>query len=269
MKRRAFIQTLMIGSGALVVGGKRTFASGSEGMIKVSIMYNNIGKSEALIGDWGLSILVEHEEEALLFDTGGDGKILLQNLQSMKVDLDRISTVVISHNHGDHLNGLRGILENINQQPKIYVPDHELQDIQASFPGSTLIGVGEPAQLNSFAWTTGQLVGNQSIYEQSIILKQGDFIYVFTGCSHPGVVNIVEKVKRIFFDEDIRLVAGGFHLMNHTDKQILDISDKLKNLSVEKIAPSHCTGNAAMNIFQDEWENDFINFDLSSRPMLI
>lgn len=269
MKRRTFIQTLMIGSGALVTGGKYAFASGDEGTIKISMMYNNIGKNEALIGDWGLSILVEQEEEALLFDTGGDGKILLQNLESMKVDLDKISTVVISHNHGDHLNGLKGVLENISKQPKIYVPDHELQDIQASFPDCTLIGVSDPVRLNRFAWTTGQLVGSQSIYEQSIVLKQGNFIYVFTGCSHPGVVNIVEKVKRIFFDEDIRLVAGGFHLMNHTDKQILDISDKLKNLSVEKISPSHCTGNAAMNIFQDEWENDFINFDLSSKSMLI
>lgn len=269
MKRRTFIQTLMIGSGAMVIGGKYALASGDEGAIKVSMMYNNIGKNEALIGEWGLSILVEHEGESLLFDTGGDGKILLQNFESMKVDLARISTVVISHNHGDHLYGLRGILENISQPPKIYVPDHELQDIQASFPGINLIGVDEPVQLNRFAWTTGQLVGSQSIYEQSIILKQGNFIYIFTGCSHPGVVHIVEKAKRIFFDEDIKLVAGGFHLMNHTDKQILEISDKLKNLSVEKIAPSHCTGNAAMNIFQDEWENDFINFDLSSRPMLI
>jgi 7,8-dihydropterin-6-yl-methyl-4-(beta-D-ribofuranosyl)aminobenzene 5'-phosphate synthase len=269
MKRRTFIQSILISSGAMFVGGRHVLASQQQGSIKVSMIYNNIGKHEELITEWGLSILIEKNEEALLFDSGGDVEVLLQNLQSMKVDLNKISTVVISHNHGDHVNGLGGILDIIRKQPKIYVPEHELQNIEARFPNTTFLGVNDPLQLNSFAWTTGQLAGNQSIYEQSIVLKQDNALYIFTGCSHPGIVQIVEKVRRIFFDEDIKLVAGGFHLMNHTDKQVLDISDKLKNLSVEKIAPSHCTGNTAMNIFQDEWENDFINFDLSSSPMMI
>ena len=267
MKRRTFINTLMLSSGTIFLG--HNFAKGSnitENAIKVTMIYNNVGKGENLISEWGLSILIEKNDEYLLFDTGGKPEVLLENMRNLGIDLGKISSIVISHNHWDHVNGLDAFLEKDNLNPSIYVPEFSLSDIYNKYKGVDLIGVSESRQINDFVWSTGQLEGrynNNPLYEQSIFIKDGNSVYLFTGCSHPGIVKIVEQTRKLIADEDIKLVAGGFHLGKHTEKQIYDISDKLKNLSVEKIAPSHCTGDVAMRIFQDEWGNDFINFDLS------
>jgi len=267
MKRRTFINTLMLSSGTIFIG--HNFARGSKipnDAIKVTMIYNNVGKGESLISEWGLSILIEKNDECLLFDTGGKPEVLLGNMRSAGIDIGKISQIVISHNHWDHVNGLDAVLNQGNLKPKVYVPEYSLEDIHHNFKKADLIGINESIQINDFVWTTGQLEGRYNdnpLFEQSVFIKDGNSVYLFTGCSHPGIVKIVEHTRRLLGDEDIKLVAGGFHLGKHSEKQIYDISDKLKNLGVEKIAPSHCTGDVAMRIFQDEWGNDFFNFDLS------
>lgn len=273
MRRRSFIQTLILSSGALIIGNSNAFSRhSSDKVIRVSMIYNNIGKDESMESDWGLSILVESDKETLLFDTGRKPEILLENMNHAGVDLSKISDIVISHNHSDHVNGLDAFLEKDNLKPKVYVPEYNLEGIHSNFKTANLIGVSESLRINENVWTIGQLVqesSNNPIYEQSIVVKNENSIYLFTGCSHPGIIKIVEHTRRLFSDEDLKLVAGGFHLIRHSDKQVYDISDKLKNLSVEKIAPSHCTGDNAIAIFLDEWGNDFINFDLSRNSISV
>lgn len=271
MKRRTFIQTLMISSGTLIIGNQDILASEKDSILKISMIYNNIGKDESMVNEWGLSILIESSEETILFDTGGKSEILMENMKQAGIDIGKISKVVISHNHWDHVNGLGAFLEN-EVNPKVYVPEDCLEDIRYNFKQANLIGVKESMKINDSVWTTGQLTGEYSdkpIYEQSIVVKNDNALYLFTGCSHPGIVKIVEHTRQLFFDEELKLVAGGFHLNRHSEKQVYDISDKLKNLGVEKIAPSHCTGEKAIGIFFDEWGNDFITFDLSRNKISV
>ena len=273
MKRRTFIQSLVLSSGAIMVGTHHVLSSPNvENALKVRMIYNNYGNDENLINHWGLSMIIENDEESLLFDTGGNPVILQKNIDHLGIETDKISNIVISHNHLDHINGLPSILENKIIKPKVYIPDHDFTFFKEHLMEADMVRVAESIKISDFAWSTGEMSGmiqGNPIYEQSLIVKQDNFLYLFTGCSHPGIVKIVEKTRRIFPDDDIKLVAGGFHLIDHTEKQIYDISYKLKNLSVEKIAPSHCTGDIAIRIFQDEWENDFINFDLSSNEISI
>jgi 7,8-dihydropterin-6-yl-methyl-4-(beta-D-ribofuranosyl)aminobenzene 5'-phosphate synthase len=263
----------MLSSGTIIIGNKILHGSDfPHTAIKVSMIYNNVGKGESLINEWGLSILIEKNDEYLLFDTGGKSEVLLENMRQLGIDIGSISKIVISHNHWDHVNGLAAFLNNENIKPKVYVPEYSLSDIHENFKGADIVGVDNSMQINDFVWSTGQLEGSYNgnpLYEQSVYVKDGNSVYLFTGCSHPGIVKIVEHTRRIIADEDIKLVAGGFHLGKHSEKQIYDISDKLKNLNIEKIAPSHCTGDLAMGIFQDEWGNDFINFDLSLHEVSI
>lgn len=61
------------------------------------------------------------------------------------------------------------------------------------------------------------------------------------GCSHPGVEKIIEAAGAI--NPNIRLVAGGFHLVVATDEIIARAVAALKdNFEVESIASGHCTG---------------------------
>ena len=56
----------------------------------------------------------------------------------------------------------------------------------------------------------------KAIPEQSLVLNTSKGLIVMTGCSHPGIADMLENIKASF-GKDIYLVFGGFHLMNASD----------------------------------------------------
>ena len=271
MRRRTFIQTIMIGTGSVVIGSSLANTK-KDAAIRVRMIYNNIGLGAELSSKWGLSMLIESSEETVLFDTGGEPEVLWSNMQKLGIDIDSISKVIISHNHWDHVNGLPTIIDRTGTHPTVYVPQNEKNSIEGKFPGLKYLGVNKPLKINNHVWTTGQLTGSYKetpIYEQSIIITYAEDVFVFTGCSHPGIVNIVDKARKIFPEKNIKFVAGGFHLNRHSTEQIHNISNQLKELKVEKIGPSHCTGDQAMKIFKQEWENKFVDFNLKQNQVVV
>jgi len=68
-----------------------------------------------LIGQLGLSILVESEEGNVLFDAG-QGVSAAHNADVLGVNLSKIDTIVLSHGHFDHTGGLRDILRKIGKK---------------------------------------------------------------------------------------------------------------------------------------------------------
>ncbi len=61
---------------------------------------------QAGVGEWGFAALVEVDGRRILFDTGDRPRTVLDNAGDLKVNLDGITDVVLSHNHGDHTGGL-------------------------------------------------------------------------------------------------------------------------------------------------------------------
>jgi len=66
-------------------------------------------------GAHGFSVLIETELENesstyTLFDTGPDNKSLVRNLSALKIPIDKIDCVVVSHWHRDHTGGLLSFL---------------------------------------------------------------------------------------------------------------------------------------------------------------
>jgi 7,8-dihydropterin-6-yl-methyl-4-(beta-D-ribofuranosyl)aminobenzene 5'-phosphate synthase len=188
--------------------------------MKVTIVYDNELKKEGLKGAWGFSSLIETEDAPLiLFDTGGDGSILLHNMKELGIDPKDIGMVVISHDHWDHTGGLSGILK-VNEDIQIYVPN--------SFSGATfqekLIKIGNAAQIVENVFSTGELGG----IEQSLALKTERGITAIVGCSHPGVGKILDACSKF---GKLYGIVGGFH--GFREYEILN------DLSL--ICPCHCT----------------------------
>ncbi len=268
MKRRAFIKTLLLSAGSLIIDPHTLIASAlDKNTIKILMLYNNVGSSPGLVSKWGVSIWIENKETAVLFDTGGDPSTLRDNLVNCGVDIKKLSKIVISHNHWDHVNGLPVVLEKSNYMCDVFVPNSDLTFIEIKNPKARLTGIENPVQINDFLWSTGQMKGSTwfgTIHEQSLAIIQNDSIYLLTGCAHPGIVKIVERTINYLPDKRIDLIIGGFHLMRQSDHQIKEISSKLKRLRVKKIAPSHCTGDQAINIFKEEWQENFIDFNIGN-----
>jgi 7,8-dihydropterin-6-yl-methyl-4-(beta-D-ribofuranosyl)aminobenzene 5'-phosphate synthase len=52
---------------------------------------------------------------------------------------------------------------------------------------------------------------------------------------------------------------GGFHLLDQNASQIEKVILALEEMGVQKIAPSHCTGEDAMSQCQRSWGKNFIS----------
>lgn len=224
--------------------------------IRISVLFNNVPYKENLKTSWGFSCLIEGMDQTILFDTGGDGNILLSNMRQMGIDPGVVEVVVLSHIHADHVGGLESFLEK-NSNVVVYLPE----SFPATFKqavrnsGAKVEEVSRQRKLLEGVYTTGEM-GNW-IKEQSLVLTTSKGLVIITGCAHPGVVNIVRKARG-HFKADVYMVMGGFHLLSMSDSKIQKIIHMLKELGVQKVAPSHCTGNLARTMFRKTWGNDFI-----------
>jgi len=80
-------------------------------MAKITVVCeNSAGPVPGILGEHGLSVLIEQEGTTLLFDTG-QGKSILNNLECLKKDPGRIGAIALSHGHYDHTGGLKQVLQ--------------------------------------------------------------------------------------------------------------------------------------------------------------
>jgi 7,8-dihydropterin-6-yl-methyl-4-(beta-D-ribofuranosyl)aminobenzene 5'-phosphate synthase len=224
-------------------------------VLKISIIYDNNPWDPRLKTAWGFSALVEYREHTLLFDTGGDGHILLENMQALRIDPARIQSIVLSHAHSDHTGGLSALL-NSGYHPSVY--------LLPSFADAYKRQVGQLTQIIEVApgqfiadgiLTTGEIEGN--IPEQALAIHTSQGLVVITGCAHPGIVRITERVTELTSDP-VYLVLGGFHLGNRSDTEIAAILANFRRLGVQKVAPCHCTGERAITMFSAEYGQAFV-----------
>jgi 7,8-dihydropterin-6-yl-methyl-4-(beta-D-ribofuranosyl)aminobenzene 5'-phosphate synthase len=188
--------------------------------MKITVVYDNCALRAGLGTGWGFSALIEPEgEPPILFDTGADGVILLRNMKRLGINPRRIGTIVISHHHYDHTGGLSDVVE-VNKNARIYVP----ASITLRLPGQKVIPVSQPVRISETVFSTGEL----GRIEQSLTVKTTRGILVVTGCSHPGVGEILDAASR---HGKIYGIIGGFHGFR-------DFA-RLNGLSF--VCPCHCT----------------------------
>lgn len=223
----------------------------------ITVTFDNNQYKDGLKTSWGFSCLIKGAEKTILFDTGGDGSILLENMKKLEIKPEEIDLIVLSHIHGDHIGGLDGFLKT---NPKVYVylpkcfPTSLKRNIEKY--GAKVIDVQKPMEICKGIYSTGEL--GTWIIEQSLIIYTDKGMVVITGCAHPGIVKIVEKAKNIIKDK-VLLVMGGFHLRNKSSKQIEKIISSLKNMEVKYTGPCHCSGDNARKLFEKEYQKNYIN----------
>lgn len=225
-------------------------------MIKMTILYDNYIFSKGTQSDWGFACLIEGTEKTILFDTGTKSEVLWHNVEQLKADLSKVEQIVISHNHGDHTGGLKSVLKK-NPDVSVFFPISFAQEYVKSVEGAgaKVVAVDESQKLCENVYLTGEM--GDAIKEQSLILDTPKGLVIVTGCSHPGIVNILKKAKQIL-NKDIYLVFGGFHLMRHSEKQVKEIIKEFKNLGVKQCGATHCTGDKAIAAFKDAFGENYV-----------
>jgi len=224
------------------------------GEITVTILFDNTAADDRLATDWGFSALLETPDHTILFDTGTDGAVLLENFRILGKDPAAVEGIVISHAHGDHTGGLQALFD-LGLRPKLFLlsgfPVHmraemsELVEVVETTPGQEIVpGIR----------TTGQI--GTAIPEQALVLETREGAVVLTGCAHPGVIRMVEGAQK-FSSGPLHLVMGGFHLMETPLEQIQDILAEFRRLGVEEVGATHCSGDLAISTFRDAYGEHF------------
>ena len=223
----------------------------------ITVVYDNNPYKDGLATAWGFSCLITGIEETILFDTGGDGLIPLNNMGKLTIDPDNIDLVVLSHIHGDHTGGLDSFLKK-NPNVTVYLPKSFPTKFKQSVKGygAKTIEVEEPLEICENVYSTGQL--GILIKEQSLIVRTNKGLIVITGCAHPGIVKIVTAAKNLLKD-DILLVVGGFHLEWATKGKLEKIISAFKKLGVRYAGPCHCSGEKARSLFEKHFAKNYIN----------
>jgi len=224
-------------------------------MLTITVLYDNVAHDARLQTDWGFACLIEGLEQPLLFDTGGNGDILLRNMHALGVDPQTVRTVVLSHAHGDHTGGLATFLAK-NPDVAVYLPQSFPANIKETVrrAGAAFVEVSEPTAIVIDAHTTGEL--GSPIREQALVLETPHGLVVITGCAHPGIAVLVRQARATVAG-DVYLVLGGFHLGEASAAQIATTIAELRELGVQHIAPSHCTGDAARRAFAEAFGQDY------------
>jgi len=227
-----------------------------EQTMKLTVLYDNTSLQPELQADWGFACAIELAESKVLFDTGTDPQILLDNMEKLGFTPRDFAIVVISHDHYDHTGGLAEVLA-ANPQVTVVIPSRFSPDFKARVVGSgaKLIEIDGAEEIATGLYSSGQL--GDGIFEQGVAMETADGLVVITGCAHPGVVEIVKQVKAAL-GQDIALVMGGFHLTATPLAGVDGIIRELKSLGAQRAAPCHCTGDAAIARFAQRYGNDFI-----------
>lgn len=229
---------------------------GQEPELEIRVVYDNTSARKDLRRSWGSSAVVDFGGHRVLFDAGSDPVLLLEHLEKMQIDPKSIEHAVISHQHGDHLRGVYWVFEE-NRQLKVHFLDcfPEEPFRRAAAIKMTPNRVKGPFEVVPGVHSTGIVDGLPP--EQSLAIETSQGLAMLVGCSHPGVVNLVEKVQSQPKNESIRLLLGGFHMLRKQPEQIKTTINRLQDLNVHTVMPAHCSGDPAREMFQTLYGRQF------------
>jgi 7,8-dihydropterin-6-yl-methyl-4-(beta-D-ribofuranosyl)aminobenzene 5'-phosphate synthase len=225
--------------------------------ISITVVYDNNPYREGLTTSWGFSCLIRGTEKTILFDTGGNGFVLLENMKRLGIEPGEIGRVFLSHIHADHIGGLEQFLE-ANNSATVFLPASfpERFKIRLKSRGIKMAEIQHPTKICEAVFSTG-LMGT-GLKEQSLMLHTDRGLILVTGCAHPGIVNIIEAAKNLIGD-DVLLVMGGFHLAGMQRADLEKIITRFKQSGIEHVGPCHCSGDLARAMFKEAYQKNYID----------
>lgn len=244
--------------------------------MRIDALMENTTSRNDIFAEHGLSLYIETEGHKILFDTG-QSDLFAKNAEQMGIDLAKVDMAVLSHGHYDHGGGLKTFL-NLNKTAPIFANRHAfephyhgpekyigldsslLSSERFHFVGDNFLldenlslsscnEQSRPYGTDSFGLTVlsdGKLIPDDFTHEQYLLIQENGQKILISGCSHKGILNIME-----WFHPDI--LVGGFHLKKldpAADKeQLVRIAERLTQYHAQYYT-CHCTGTAQYQVMK-------------------
>lgn len=263
--------------------------------IKATVLCeNSVFSNLGAIAEHGWAIFLETDQGNFLFDTG-QGLALVNNARVFKKDLASLKGILLSHHHCDHTGGLLSALSitgsiDVYSHPGLFKKGYlirsgnkyigvpfaplALENKGANFKFNTdfteivsgMYLTGEVPRLTDFEWgednvvlkTEEGFIKDPVLDDQSLIIETEQGLLIILGCSHAGVINIINHAVKQTGQTRIYAVVGGTHLWTVSEEQQEKTIKALKEFNIERLGVSHCTGlKVSMRLSQEFKERFF------------
>lgn len=197
----------------------------------------------------GLSFYIETPAHHLLMDVGPAG-LLTGNAAALGVDLSKVDTVILSHGHYDHADGMLAFAA-LNPDARVYLRRGADGDFHSVASGEMkYIGMAPGiAALPQIIWVDGELriddelslfgniagrrawpEGNRKLlrrtgetcaqddfrHEQCLVIEAEGRRILLSGCAHNGILNILDRFAELYGGAP-DIVISGFHLKKNSE----------------------------------------------------
>lgn len=253
--------------------------------IKFRFLVENKTDNPGIMAEHGLSIYIEADGMKILFDAGASD-LLVRNAEKMGIDLSQVDLAVVSHGHYDHtggfpafcrLNDKADIYLHKNAFRESYVlrdgrlygendgirwsreERKDLNDRIVFTDGPVKINDNicitgtvtkepgfEPTERFYFRDQDGTITEDDMSHEQCLVIRQPEGLYVFSGCSHTGVISAINTSKSMFPGEKVAAVIAGMHLYSASSDDRKRVVDQIVGEHPSCVMPVHCTGIGAI-----------------------
>ena len=262
----------------------------------IRVLMENSALDERFAAEHGLSLYIEANGKKILFDAG-QTDAFAENAQKLGVDLASVDLCVLSHGHYDHSGGLLhflkindhapifmhrraiephyngtvkyiGIDERLIDHPRIIYTDDAL-DLGAGMQLCTCnhLASGCPASARGMTVKCGaDFLQDPFDHEQYLTIEENGRRIVISGCSHKGILDIVQWLK-----PDV--LIGGFHFvkLDPLDKDRAFLEDAAKALLAQNCVyyTGHCTGDAAFAFLKERMGSRLLAMPAGTEILLL
>jgi 7,8-dihydropterin-6-yl-methyl-4-(beta-D-ribofuranosyl)aminobenzene 5'-phosphate synthase len=237
-------------------------------------LYENAKAAGNLVSGHGVSYLIRTDEATILMDLGFNPDQeaqapLVTNMARLGIAPDEADLLVISHNHPDHVGGLR-------RQPAQFKTASGVSALPAGaryapasmdFAGAPFRVAEEPGVVAPGVATLGRMPFVQPFpfwlwqplnYEQALAVNvAGEGIVVITGCGHPTLERIVARAEALFAEPVVGIV-GGLHYGDASADEVAPHIRFLDERAPRLVALSpHDSMPAAIDAFRQAFPNAY------------
>lgn len=238
---------------------------------------NNTFIDQYYLGEPAVSYYIEADGCKILFDVGYSD-VFLYNSKKMALDLNNLTAVVLSHGHNDHTGGLPYLCKQhflppvpIIAHPNVFAQRNvdgyaigsplKKEDMsrqcrlaltkspvavttRLTFLGEIPCLLEEREPIGIIEDEKGQSSDDYVLDDSALVYHGEEGLFIITGCSHSGIINILEYAKKVCRDNRIYGIIGGFHLFE-TDDRLGKVIAYLKKNNIQALYPCHCVSFAA------------------------